>query len=628
MTRSRVRGSGAHPGPLARARMRVRDFLRPAAEGEGLVALAPQVALRRTLPRIAPLLRPHRWGILVLLGVVVLLPAIEAVEIWLFQRVVDDVLVPMSVQPLIGLAAAYVGLSLASGLLGWIDEYVSTWVGTRISLDVRRQMLQRVHQAPVTVVDRARTGDLLTRVTTDARSVESLLLSGVVDGVSVVARIVLFTGALLLIDWQLALLSLVVAPLLWWASRRFGRRLKQVSRERRRRAGSMASLAEQNVSSLALVQVHGRAKAEEERFDREGRAIVVAELQAARIRALYPVIVDLLELLALLSVLFLGTWTLAQGRLTLGELLVFLTYLSQLYRPVRELASLGVELVTATAGVERVLEVLDYPDGPAEPVNPVHLSRFEGRLQVQDVGYTYPDATRPALNGVSLSAEPGTLLALAGPSGAGKSTLIRLVARLADPDEGRILLDGVDVRRLPLADLRGQVAVVLQEAPMLDATIRDNVTFARPEASDAEVWSALDAAGATDFVAELPDGLDTPMRRAGAAFSGGQRQRIALARALVLDARVLVLDEPTTGLDARASRTLLTTLRRLAHERTVVVASHDPIVLEAADDIVTVSSPELGASHSGPAPTSSFSVSAPPGPTTGPEGLDLVAVRE
>lgn len=609
MTRSRERGSGEHPGPLARARIQVRSFLQPAAEGEGLVALAPQVALRRTLSRIAPLLRPHRWGILVLLGVVVLLPAIEAVEIWLFQRVVDDVLVPMSVQPLIGLAAAYVALSLASGLLGWIDEYVSTWVGARISLDVRRQMLQRVHRAPVTVVDRARTGDLLTRVTTDARSVESLLLSGVVDGVSVVARLVLFTGALLLIDWQLALLSLVVAPLLWWASRRFGRRLKQVSRERRRRAGSMASLAEQSVSSLALVQVHGRAKAEEERFDREGRAIVVAELQAARIRALYPVIVDLLELLGLLAVLCLGTWTLAQGRLTLGELLVFLTYLSQLYRPVRELASLGVELVTATAGVERVLEVLDYPDGPAEPADPVHVAHFAGRVQVQDVGYTYPDATRPAVEGVSLSAEPGTLLALAGPSGAGKSTLIRLVARLADPDEGRILLDGVDVRRLPLADLRGQVAVVLQEAPMLDATIRDNVTFARPEASDAEVWAALDAAGATDFVAELPDGLDTPMRRAGAAFSGGQRQRIALARALVLDARVLVLDEPTTGLDARASRTLLTTLRRLANERTVLVASHDPIVLEAADDIVAVSSPEPG-----PSPA-------------GPDGADLAVVR-
>ncbi len=588
MTVSRAGGSGDHPGPLARARTRVLAFLRPAAEGEGLVALAPQVALRRTLARVAPLLRPHRWGIVALLAVVVLLPAIEAVEIWLFQRVVDDVLVPMSVQPLLGLAAAYVGLSLASGLLGWVDEYVSTWVGTRISLDVRRQMLARVHQAPVTVVDRARTGDLLTRLTSDARSVEQLLLSGLVDGVSVVTRLVLFTGALLLIDWQLALLSLVVAPLLWWTARRFGRRLKQVSRERRRRAGSMASLAEQSVSSLALVQVHGRAGAEEERFDREGRAIVAAELEAARIRALYPVVVDLLELLGLLAVLGLGTWTLSQGRLTLGELLVFLTFLSQLYRPVRELASLGVELVTATAGVERVLEVLDYPDGPAEPADPIHVSRFEGRLLVQDVGYTYPDSTRPAVSEVTLSASPGTLVALAGPSGAGKSTLIRLIARLADPDEGAILLDGVDVRRLPLADLRGQVAVVLQEAPMLDATIRDNVTFARPDASDADIWAALDAAGATDFVTELPEALDTPMRRAGAAFSGGQRQRIALARALALDASVLVLDEPTTGLDAEASQRLAATLRRLARDRTVLVASHDPVVLEAADTIVAV----------------------------------------
>jgi ATP-binding cassette, subfamily B, bacterial len=558
------------------------------AEGEGLVPEAAVVTVVGALRRVRPLLRPHRAGVIALLVVVAALPAVEAVEIWIFQRVVDDVLVPTSLEPLASLAALYVLLSLTSGLLGWVNEYVSTWVGANLSLTVRRQMLARIHQAPTDVVDRARAGDLLTRLTADARSVESLLLAGVVDGIGTITRLVLFTGALLLLDWQLALVSFIVAPAFWWASRRFGRRLKALSRERRRRAGSMASVAEQSLGALALVQVHGRADAEQERFDREGRAIMVAELGAARIRALYPMVIDLLELLGMLSVLTLGTWALSSGRLTLGELLVFLTFLSQLYRPIRDLGALGVELVTATAGVERVLEVLDLPEGLTERPDPVRPARVEGHIVVRGVSYAYARGSAPVLADVDLDVSPGDLVALAGPSGAGKSTLVRLIGRLADPDEGQVLLDGTDLRDLPLRLVRDQVAVLLQEAPVLDATVRENVTFARPGADDAQVWAALSAAGAAGFVSALPDGLDTPVGRAGRSLSGGERQRIALARALVLDARVLVLDEPTTGLDADAAGRLVGTLAELARDRAVLVASHDPIVLAAADRVFTV----------------------------------------
>jgi ABC-type multidrug transport system fused ATPase/permease subunit len=299
------------------------------ADGDGLVAAAPRIPLRDILRRLGPELRPFRPGIAVLLVVAAALPAVETVEIWLFQRVVDDVLVPVSLEPLLSIAMLYVVLSLASGLLGWVDIYVSTWVGEHLTLSVRNRMLARIHQAPVEVIDRSRLGDLLTRLTSDARSVETLLLGGVVDGVGALARLFFFAGALLLLDWQLALVSFVVSPLFWWTSRRFGRRLKAVSRERRRRAGSMASVAEESVAMLPLVQLHGREREEQVRVDREGRAIVVAELAAARIRAAYPIVIDLIELVGLLAVIGLGTWALADGRLTLGGLLVFLTYLSQ-----------------------------------------------------------------------------------------------------------------------------------------------------------------------------------------------------------------------------------------------------------------------------------------------------------
>ena len=566
-------------------------FLAPQAQGDGLIAAAPRVPLRDILRRLGPELRPFRAGIVVLLLVAVALPAVETAEIWLFQRVVDDVLVPVSLGPLLGIAMLYVALSLASGLLGWVDAYVSTWVGEHLSLSVRNRMLARIHQAPTEVIDRTRLGDLLTRLTSDARSVETLLLGGVVDGVGALARLVFFAGALLLLDWQLAVVSFVVTPLFWWTSRRFGRRLKEVSKERRRRAGSMASVAEDSIAMLTLVQVHGREREEQARFDREGRAIVVAELAAARIRAAYPIVIDLLELLGLLAVIGLGTWALAEGRLTLGGLLVFLTYLSQMYRPIRELGDLGVVLVSATAGVERVIEVLDLPVGLPEPATPVALAPVLGIVQVDEVSYTYRGADHPAVQGLSLRAQPGRLTALTGPSGSGKSTAVRLVARLVDPEAGRVLLDGVDLRDLPVRQVRDTVAVLLQEAPILDASVRDNVTFSRPEADDAEVWAALRRAGVDGVVAALPEGLQTQVGRAGRSLSGGQRQRIALARALLVDARVLVLDEPTTGLDPTMAAQLVATLTRLAQERTVLIATHDELVLAAADDVLTVAEP-------------------------------------
>jgi ABC-type multidrug transport system fused ATPase/permease subunit len=567
-------------------------------EGEGLVPAARRISLAQALRRFRPMLRPHRVGIGALLLVAAALPAVEAVEIWLFQRVVDDVLVPESLAPLAGLALAYLLLALASGLLGWVDQYVSTWVGAGITLQVRRSMLARIHAAPATLVDRTRAGDLLTRLSTDARSVEALLLSVAVDGVGAVARIVLFTGALLVLDWQLALLALLVAPLLWWSARRFGRRLKEASREKRRRAGSMASVAEQSIGALTLVQLHGRERDEQERFDREGRAIIAAELAAARVRAAYPVVLDLLELVAMLAVLALGTWALADERLTLGQLLVFLTYLAQLYRPVRTLGDLGVEVVAATAGAERVLEVLDLPPGPAERPDPVRPDRILGGLQARDVGYAYRQGC-PVVTGLDLAVEPGSLVALAGPSGSGKSTVLRLLGRLADPEVGQVLLDGVDLRDLPLRTTRDAIGFLLQEAPVLDATVRENLALAQPDADDDALWAALREAGVADVVAGLPLALDTPLGRDGRTLSGGQRRRIALARTLLCRAPVLLLDEPTTGLDGREAARLVVTLRELARTRSVVVASHDPILLAAADRLVDLTAP---AAHAGRRP--------------------------
>jgi ATP-binding cassette, subfamily B, bacterial len=581
-------GRSRRPGRCRVLTTRMMHVLRPTVEGAGLIALSPSVPVGQVLRRFRPELTRRRTLICVLVAVSVALPAIETVEIWLFQRVVDDVLVPADPAPLLTLAVLYLGLALLSGSLGWLDEYVTAWLRESVSLDVRQRMLSHLHRVPSEIADRQRAGDLLTRLTSDSRSVEALLL-GVVDGIGAAAKVFFFACALLLLDWQLALVAFVVAPLFWWAASRFARRVKVVAREKRRRAGSMASVAEESMAVLPLVQVHGRESHEQRRFEREGRAVVAAELAAARLRATYPVVVDLMELVGLLSVIGLGVWALAEERLTIGGLLVFLTYLSQLVRPLRQLGDLGVDLASAAAGAERVLEVLDLPAGLPERADPARPSSTTGLLELEHVTYTYSGASVAALRGVSLRCEPGRLTVLAGPSGCGKSTLVRLLGRLADPTEGVVRLDGADLRDLPLAWLRSTVSVLLQEAPVLDASVRDNVAFADPSCTDDEVWQALDQAGVRATVALLPAGLDTRLGQRGRLLSGGQRQRVALARALLLDSRVLVLDEPTTGLDAAASRALAATLRQLAGQRTVVVASHDPAVLEAADDVIHVS---------------------------------------
>ncbi|GAA1732391.1 ABC transporter ATP-binding protein [Isoptericola hypogeus] len=603
------RSGARRPGTAVRAlRARLDSLVRPRAEGTGLIADAPTVPFRDVLRRLRPELSGRGPVLTLLVLLTVAVAGIETVEIWLFQRVVDDVLVPVDVSPLLAIAGLYVALALLSGLLSWVDEVASAWLSEHVSLDLRRRVLAHLHKVPSDVADQQRAGDVLTRLTRDVRSVETLLL-GAVDGAGALARLLLYGGAMMLLDWQLALVAFVVAPLFWWASDRFARRFKKVAKEKRRRTGSMTAVAEESLAALSLVQVHGREREEQEKFEREGRAVVAAELGAARLRATYPIVVDLLELAGLLAVIGLGIWALAEGRLTLGGLLVFLTYLSQLVRPMRELGDLVVSVASAVAGTERVLEVLDLPTGLAEPADPVALDDVEGRVRVNDASFTYHGAAAPALTGVNLTLVPGRMVALAGASGSGKSTLVRLLGRLSDTPTGSVTLDGVDLRDLRLQTVRENITVLLQEAPVLDASVRDNVTFSRPGATDDEVWEALAMAGLDDAVRALPAGLDARLGQRGRSLSGGQRQRIALARALLVDSRVLVLDEPTTGLDAAAAQRLLATLRRLADDRSVVVASHDPAVLAEADEVVTI---ERGTVV--PSPASSPDASPDPSP--------------
>ena len=449
-------------------------------------------------------------------------------------------------------------------------------------------MLDHVQRLSLDVFNRHRLGDLVTRINSDVHQIETLLLSGLADGLSALLRILFFSAALFILDWRLALVALIVVPGFWLVAKHFARLVKRASREKRRRVGSLSSLAEETFSNAPLIQATNSQRAVSERFRRQNEGVVEAELAASRIHGLFTPLIDLIELAGVLCVLALGTVAVAEGSLTIGGMLAFVAYLTQLYSPIRTLGSLSNTLFKALAGAERVIELLDEEPLVRNRPGARPLARVRGEIELDRVAFSYPGAEAPALDGVDLRIAPGETVALVGASGAGKSTLARLLVRLYDPASGAIRLDGRDLRDIELASLRENVAILFQESLVLHGTVRENISFGRPEASAEAIEAAARAAGAEEFIRALPHGYDSDIGERGRSLSGGQRQRVAIARALLADAPVLVLDEPSAGLDAETRDRLLEPLRMLMGTRTTIVVSHDLLTVRDADRLAVL----------------------------------------
>lgn len=584
--------STGHDGP-ARAPGRLARLLAPHGEGGGLVEATPTVPIRRLLRRFWPFARPYKRQIAAGLLFVALVPAVQAVEIWLFKVAIDDVVVPADMSALAWIVPAVIGLTLLGAALSFGEDYAWTWAGERFLLDLRASFFDHLQRLSLDALDRRRVGDLVSRFSGDVQAIESFVLGGLADVVSAAARIFFFAGALALLDWRLALVTLVVVPPFALAARKFAGYAKRATREKRRRSGSLSAVAEESLSNAALVQSCNREGSEQRRFRREGEGIVQAELATVRVGGAFGPVIALIEVVGVLTIVGLGTLSIQQGHLTIGGLIAFLAFLSQLLRPISSLSQLATQLFSATAGGERVIELLDERPAVVDRPGAHALGRAVGAVALDGVTYSYPRAGRPALREASLQIEPGEVVAVVGPSGAGKSTIARLLLRFADPDAGAVRIDGHDVRELTLASLRANVGLLQQETLLFDASIGENIAFGREGASPAQVEAAARASGAHDFVTQLPAGYATRVGPRGRALSGGQRRRIEIARALLRDTPVVVLDEPTTGLDAAAARALVAPLRDLLHRRTAIVVTHDPELLAAADRTIVVEDGEV-----------------------------------
>lgn len=565
---------------------RLRSLLRFSADESELAESAPPVRVPEVFRRFWPYARKYRGWLCVSLVFLLIAPALDTVALWFFKVLVDRVLVPRDFHMFFVLGAAYVVLMLVMAIIGFADRYLSTWVAERFLLDLRTKVFAHLHSLSVSFFERRRIGDVLSRLTGDVAAIETLVLSGVTQTLSYGFKIIMFTGALFFINAKLALLALIAVPAFLVTARYFSRTIKSASRAKRQRIGSITVVAEESLSNIALVRAYGRHQAEVERFHRENLGSFTAEMACTRLRALFSPMVDFLELAGGLLVLGFATWELAHGRVTMGGLLVFLGYLTELYSPVRGFGRLSNSIFAASAGAERIIELLDQQPSVRDPERPRPLERARGVVVFDDVTFSYPGTDKDALCEARFVAVPGQTVALVGPSGAGKSTVGKLLLRFYDPDAGAITLDGDDLRDLEQDALHRNIAVVMQETLVLDGTVRDNILWGKPDAGEPELVAAARAADAHEFIMELPEGYDTRVGQRGRLLSGGQRQRLAIARAMIRDAPVLLLDEPTVGLDAASTERVLAPLRRLMAGRTTIVVSHNLLTVRDADQIL------------------------------------------
>ncbi|WUR81207.1 ABC transporter ATP-binding protein/permease [Streptomyces phaeochromogenes] len=546
--------------------------------------------VREAFARFWPLTRGDRKWLLLIVACVIVSALAETASILLFAELTDHALKAGSLAAFWGPAGAWLGVAVLGAIVGYLGNSLAVWTAERFVLRLRANVFRHVQDLPPHFFQKHRQGDLVERLTGDVEAIEQMVVSGVVGTVSAVFSALFYSAAALWLRWDLALVTFLLAPLFLVAARRFAGRIRTAAQDERTADGAITSVVEESLGNVVLTQAYNRRRAEEKRLDREARAWLRASVRGARASELYEQFVEVVETVCVLAVIGLGAWEISQGRMSLGQLLAFAAFLGYLYPPIRDLGQLGLTLTAATAGAQRLQEILDAEPAVTDPAEPVRPWPVRGWVSFHGVSFRYPGGggERDALHDVTFTARPGEFVLVTGPSGAGKSTLSKLLTRFYDPTAGVICLDGVPLTDVPLEFLRENVALLPQETLILHGTIRENIACGRPGASEKEIERAARDADAHAFIDALPDAYDTEIAPGTATLSGGQLQRVALARAILRAAPVLVLDEPTTGLDGPAARRVVQPLRRLVSGRTTVMITHDLTLAPDADRILVV----------------------------------------
>jgi len=475
-----------------------------------------------------------------------------------------------------------VAVTLAKQLQDLATRMVRAYVLERLTLDLRARLFLHAQQMSLTHHDRQGTTDAVFRIQKDVPDAQSIVVESLFPSIAAGFSLV---GMLLVtarIDWQLALVATAIVPALFLVNQHYRRRFRGRSRDVRNLETSALGLVQEALGALRVVKAFGQERREQERFVRRSRQGMMARLRLALVEGGFGIWVSLMTVAGTAIVLFVGVRHVQSGTLTLGALLMVMGYIAQLYEPLKTMSRRAAGMQAKLTSAERVFTLLDGARDGVDRPGARPLVRSRGQIAFDHVTFGYSDE-RLALREVSFEIPAGTRVGIAGPTGSGKTTLVNLLLRLYDPVEGRVLLDGLDVRDYRLEDLRRQFAMVLQDPVLFSTTVGENIAYARPDASPADIVEAARAANAHDFIARLPKGYDTAVGERGMTLSGGERQRVSLARAFLKNAPILVLDEPTSSVDLRSEALIMEALERLMHGRTSLMVAHRLSTLEGCD---------------------------------------------
>jgi ABC-type multidrug transport system fused ATPase/permease subunit len=549
---------------------------------------------RHTFARLLGFLRPYKLSLTVSILLAVLSQGAAIALIWLTGAVIDKALATHDHQMLLILVGAVLAVGFARAALMAGRRLISGRQALAVEMDMRHGLYSHLVRLSFGFYDRHQTGQLMSRATVDLQGVRFFLGYGLIFFFQNAITVISVTVVLLVFNWKLALIALAITPVLVAVAYRYSHVTHPTLREVQQKLADVATVAEENIVGVHVVKSFAQEPQESAKFRARSEAVFQQTVKANRQRALYVPFISWVPLVAQGAVLLVGARMVTSGELSVGGFVAFNLYLGMLVMPLRSLGMWIGQAQRATASGERIFQVMDEPEEIAERPDAVELPPGGGELRFEDVRFEYI-AGRPVLDGVTLDVPAGRTIALIGQTGSGKTTLTSLVPRFYDTTGGRVLVDGVDIRNVRLTSLRRAIGVISQDPFLFSASVRENVTFGAPDLDDAEVERIARLAQAHEFVEELPDGYDTIIGERGITLSGGQRQRLAIARALAVDPRILILDDATASVDATTEARIRVGLREAMRDRTTLIIAHRLSTIALADEIVVLDEGRIAA---------------------------------
>ena len=542
--------------------------------------------------RLLSYCKPYKIRLAAALACMILSSVFGIIPPWLIKNIVDDVLINKEASTLNLLAIGIITLYILKALFGYGHMYLMTWVGQKVVIDIRLELYDHTQRLSLAKLYSKRSGEFLSRITNDVAVLQNILASVVVDFVVQGCTFIGIICFLLFINWKLTLITFIVTPLAVLVIDKASSKLREVGGTIQEKLAMVAAIAQEALSSIRIVRAFVTEDKEYARFEYESNKHFKAVMKGTQVRGLLEGTVEVILISALAFILWFGGRDVINGKLTAGALLAFLTYIGLLVQPIRVLSRVISTIQQGVASADRVFEILDEKNEVPLPENPLTLTPMSGQISFKDVWFAYNDKAW-VLKGLDFEIERGQKVAVVGSTGAGKSTLADLVMRFYDPQKGTVLNDGTDIKQLELKSYRRQIGVVPQDPVLMKGTLAYNIGYGYEGVTDEDLVRAAETAGILSFIRTLPDGFDTAVGERGVTLSGGQRQRIAIARAVVRDPRILIMDEATSSLDALVEQQVQDAMRKAMLGRTSIIIAHRLSTIRDADRIAVLSGGKL-----------------------------------